>query len=295
MFKILIPVDFTSGSINACRYALQLAAAYPQAEILLLHCFRDYLLDGELDEPFSNTGRSTLSPGSEEATDRVLHRNQSTEYKQLEELYTSLQGQNIQIERQFVNGSPEDVIPDQLAQYKPDLLVMGTKGDSDFSRTLFGTITTKMVDNATVPLLTVPENHTKPNLRRVLYATDFDKTDAQAITMLQQLLQPLNTGVLCVHIGSEGSERKDNQKLQQLQQALQAGTSSEQDIQFVLLEGDDVAEALKQFVAQEQIGLIAVNNQQRSLLSSILHPSLTKKLVLEVQVPMLIFHSPTKA
>lgn len=298
MFKILIPVDFTDNSRNACRYALHLAAPYPEAEVLLLHCFSDYLLDPELDNPFSDTGHGSLSPRSEAITDRVLHRNQQDGHEQLDELYRGLQaegvGQHVQLKRAFINGMPEDAIPAQVAEYKPDLLVMGTKGENDYSRTLFGTITTKMVEDAGVPLLTVPEHYRGRSFNRVLYATDFDKADAQAISILQRLLKPFNAQILCVHISSGNSESKDRQQLEQLREKL-AGSSSTQTIQFKLLEGDDVADALEQFVTQEQVELIAVTSHQRSLLSSILHPSLTKKLVLEVQVPMLVFHSPVKA
>ncbi|GHA71921.1 universal stress protein [Pontibacter akesuensis] len=298
MFKILIPVDFTDNSRNACKYALHLAAPYPEAEILLLHCFSDYLLDPELDDPFADTGRSSLSPASEAITDRVLHRNQEDGHAQLDALYKEIKATgaapHVLLKRAFVNGMPEDVIPEQVAEYKPDLLVMGTKGEDDYSRSLFGTITTKMVDEAEVPLLTVPGHYRGHGFSRILYATDFSKTDAQAIHSLQELLQPFNAQILCVHIGSDDTEKKDRQQLEQLRESLQ-GSASTQNIGFKLLEGDDVADALEEFVTQEQVELIAVTNHQRSLLSSILHPSLTKKLVLEVQVPMLVFHSPDKA
>ena len=70
MFRILIPVDFSEGSYKACLYALQLAAKVPDAKLLLLHCFQDYLADTDL-LPNSAAG---MTP-SEQITDRVLHRN----------------------------------------------------------------------------------------------------------------------------------------------------------------------------------------------------------------------------
>lgn len=300
MFRILIPVDFTEGSTNACRYALHLCAALPQAEILLLHCFSDYLLQPQLDDPTTDTGYSPLSPGSEMMTDRVLYQNQQEQQEKLEKLYKELlaeahtQGNHTQLKHAFINGLTEDVIRDEIDRYKPDLLLMGTKGEDNIARSLFGTITTKMVEDAKIPLLTVPESYKDYSLHRALYATDFDKTDAEAITVLLQLLKPFNPEILCTHIGTEDSERDDSFKMEQLQARLYAALP-DNNLQFAILPSeDDVADALQDFVAREHIGLIAVNNHQRSLFSSIFKPSLSKKLVLEAQVPLLIFHSTEK-
>ncbi|TPE44619.1 universal stress protein [Pontibacter mangrovi] len=302
MYRFLIPVDFTESTGNACRYALHLAAATPEAEILLLHCFSDYLLQPELDDSYDETGRSPLSPGSEQVTDRVLHRNQQDEQEKLSSLYNELQGaarakgQHIHLKQAFINGLPEDVIPDEIKRFKPDLLLMGTRAEDNIARSLFGTITTKMVEEAKVPLLTVPEPYKQHGLRRVLYATDFDKTDAQALEKLLQLLEPFNPQVLCAHIGIAGSESEDSRKMEQLQARLYTAMPGH-DLQFAIIPSgkEDVAEELQEFAQQEQVELIAVNNHHRSLFSSIFKPSLSKKLVLESQVPMLVFHSPEKA
>ncbi|AKD03415.1 universal stress protein [Pontibacter korlensis] len=300
MFRILIPVDFTESTTNACRYALHLAAAMQKTEILLLHCFSDYLLQPELDDPFSDTGRSPLSPGSEKVTDRVMHRNHMEEHERLESLYNEMQvtakakGEHILLKHAFINGMPEDIIPEEINRFKPDLLLMGTKGEDNVARSLFGTVTTKMVEDARVPLLTVPEPYTQHSLRRILYATDFDKTDAQALATLLQLFEPFNPEVLCAHIGTEGSETEDSHKMEQLQARLYTALPNH-NLQFVILpSSDDVADTLQEFVEREQLELIAINNHQRTLFSSIFKPSLSKKLVLEAHVPMLIFHSPEK-
>ena len=297
MFRILIPVDFTESASNACRYALHLCAALPQAEILLLHCFSDYLLQPQLDDPLTGTGASPLRPGSEAITDQVLYRNQEEQHEKLESLYKQLQaeahthGQHIHLKHAFINGLPEDVIPEEIKRFKPDLLLMGTRGEDNLARSLFGTVTTKMIEDAQVPLLTVPEAYNAHDLRRVLYATDFDRTDAEAIMALLQLMKPFAPEVLCAHIGTEASERDDSHKMEQLQARLYTALPDHNMHFAVLPSSEDVADALQEFVAREQIDLVAVNNLQRSLFSSIFKPSLSKKLVLEAQAPILVFHS----
>lgn len=302
MFKILLPVDFTETSDNACAYALHLAASRPQAELLLLHCFNDYLLQPELEDPLNDTGRSPLSPGSEEITDRVMHRNQTEEHAKLDALYNQLQlqareqGMHVQMKRAFINGMPEDVIPEEIERYKPSLLLMGTKGEDDLARSLFGTVTTKMVSEAPVPLLTVPERYSYTGLQRVLFASDFGAADAQALAALQQLVEPMGASIHCVHVSSATSARKDQQKLEELRQQLEQ-TYTAANVKFILLEDEDrdVANTLLEHIEAEQVQLLAVSTQERGFWSSLFHSSLTKELVLELSAPMLVFHSPKGA
>ncbi len=295
MFRILVPVDFEESTSKACHYALRLAVAAPQAEVRLLHCFRDYLTD-PWDLPMGETQAHTTA--SERITERVLHRNEDDERAKLEALRQDLQGtlaagQQVQLTTAFVNGIPEDVIPEEAKQQQTDLIVMGTEGDDSLSRSVFGTITTKMAEEAKVPVLAVPVQMREHSFSRVLYATDFDPADAQAIADLQQFLAPFSPQILCLHITSEKATEEDSQKMADLEAEVKR-LAPAAAIRYQFLESPDVAEALEDFVAKEQVGLLAATNRKRSFFSSLLHPSLTKKLVLESEVPLLIFHSEEK-
>lgn len=296
MFRILIPVDFEDSTYKACQYALELASAAPQAEILLLHCFQDYLASPwEVPE---GEDKDNLTP-SEKVTEQLISRNEQEEQRKLEELRQELQdktgSRQVHLKTSFAEGSPDDVIPEEAKRFKPDLIIIGTEGESGLSRSVFGTITTKMVDDVNVPILTVPKHAQSHGLKRVLYATDFDEADAQAIMILQQLFQPFNPHILCLHIVPSGTAagQENKEKLAQLQRKLERDTQQTGNIRFLLLEGDDVARDLQRFVEKEQVDLLAVTNRKRSLLQGLFDTSLTKKLVLKAEIPLLVFHSKT--
>jgi nucleotide-binding universal stress UspA family protein len=293
MFRILLPVDFSESTANACTYALALAATAPDAHLLLMHCFQDYLADADPDTPLTEG----LSP-SEVAAERVIHRNETETQQQFDELYQSMlhssraAGQHIVLDRTFIHGLPEDKIPEQIDRFRPNLVVMGTKGESSLVRSFFGTITTKLAQDIRVPVLTVPQHYQVHQISKVLYATDFDKADIQTIANLQQLLQHLAPLTYCVHV-SDQETKENREKLEQLQQQLE--NSGGDTIRFVLLEGDDVADALQDFAKKESIDLLALTTRERDTLAGIFHPSLAKKLVLHAELPLLIFHSQEKA
>ena len=289
MFRILIPVDFSEGSYKACLYALQMAASVPDAKLLLLHCFQDYLADTDL-MPNSAAG---ISP-SEQITDRVLHRNELEAQQQMDELYNDLlhksrtAGHSLHIERSFIHGLPEEEILEQIERFRPAVVVMSTKGESNIGRAVFGTVSTKVVQETVVPVLTVPNQYDGTTISKVLYATDFGKTDASDIDQLRKLFQHLQPMIYCVHISDDPEE--DREKLLELQQKLQHG-APENDIRYALLEGSDVAEALQDFAVSEGIDLLALTTRERNTFDSLFSPSLAKKMVLHAPLPVLVFHS----
>ena len=287
MLKILLPVDFSEGTLKACHYAFQLCATPVGSQLLLIHCFQDYLADADTDTapPLTQTPSAAI-------TENVIYRNETDAFEQLEALYKHLQNalpanSNIYLERKMIHGSPEDCIPEQVKEFQADLLVMHTDGKSGLGRSVFGTVTTKMVEAVKIPVLTIPLHYKGTSINRVLYATDFDEADSTAIQKLQQLLQPANPAVSCVHISDE-TQAKDQAQLEQLQQRLQQAHGK--PIQFVLLAGHDVAESLLQFVQDEQIDLVSLASREHSTWDKLFNQSLAKKLVLESQIPLLIFH-----
>lgn len=285
MLKILVPVDLADDAINAAQYAFALAAAAPQAQLLLLHCYQDYLADADVDA----FAPADLPP-SEEVTARVLYRNVNEAEERLEELFQQLRAEalavnaHLHLERAFIHGLPEDVIPDEVQRFKPDLVVMRTKGESNMARSFFGTVTTKVIEHLDTPVLTVPASYAGTPPAKVAYATNFEQTDAKTISRMAQLLAHLNPDLYCVHVG------KGKDQLMLLQEQVKQQTTGE-SITYTLLDGSNVPEALQTYARQQQVNLLALTTHKRSLFGSILHPSLTQKLVLASEVPLLVFHS----
>lgn len=288
MFRILVPVDLTESTLKVCDFALAFSRLAPHTQMVLLHCYQDYL-----DEDTSDNAFGDNLTRSEHITDRVLHRNLQEAESKLDKLYHDIKKthRSLQLERVLMYGLPEECITQEVQRFKPNLLVMATKGESNIARTFFGTISTKIAQDVKVPVLTVPETYEGTTIKRVLYATDFDKADPAALNTLQQLLQPFGAAIECVHVSDEPDSEEHN-KLEELRKELQLTAAS--NINYTLLDGDDVADALQKFVTEQTIDVVALTTHSRTLLGSLLNPSLAKRMVLESQVPLLILHAPDK-
>ena len=140
--KILVPVDFSSRSIDALHYALSLARTY-SSSILLLHVV-------DMGAAGSIFRIHTTSP--EEMMAEKLCKYCEKEYdKMLVDLDTS----GINIERHVAKGHAHLEIVRAAALEDVDAVVMCTHGYTGLEHMLHGSVTEKVVRSAPCPVLAV--------------------------------------------------------------------------------------------------------------------------------------------
>lgn len=79
-------------------------------------------------------------------------------------------------------GRPAAMIVDEIVTWRPDLIIVGTRGHSAVHRFLLGSVSSEVVDRSPVPVLVAR----KPGMERVLFAADGSETAAEAITAVQR-------------------------------------------------------------------------------------------------------------
>ncbi len=133
--KILNPVDGSPPSLNATRSAIELAALC-DGRIILLHCHRKFPVI--LAEPhFQNAINAIMSQ-----CDTLLA-------PHLEILDKS----GISYETRVLEGAAGKVIPEVAAIEKIQLIVMGSRGCSDFEGLMLGSVAHKVLHSVDCPVL----------------------------------------------------------------------------------------------------------------------------------------------
>ncbi len=139
---ILVPVDFSTTSINAVRVAAGIAA--PDGDLTLLHV---------IDENFIKDAVAAGLGTSEEITGRLRERAEIDFTTMLDEL----DGGEVNIERMIVVGSPFVEILKIARDLDLPMIVMGVRGRSTPpEEVLFGSTAEKVLRGARVPVLCVP-------------------------------------------------------------------------------------------------------------------------------------------
>ncbi len=276
--RFLIPINFEPYTLNAINYSSLLAEKF-QGEITLLHAFTPYL--DENDEIANETYKRLSS--REDIQDELN--------KIREQTIKDFNNENIIIKIKIIEGYPEDIIPSYCNDYSPDLVVMGTRSKGETIKELLGSVTLDVIRNVNCPVLAVPKDYdlNLNKLNNILFLTDFCKGEYTSLHKLVRLTMSFETEIHSVQYNSEGKEKADIELLNEYLEYCNT-TYRNQVIKAEYIYGDDVLDAAINYIKQTDIDLLAFTRKKRSVISKLLHPSLTKTILFNIDIPMLFFH-----
>jgi nucleotide-binding universal stress UspA family protein len=286
--RILVPIDFSSLSLHACRFAIHLAQKY-KAEVKLLHVFYNPVIDiTPYDEHYSYQVKLSNNL-------REIEKNARTSLVKLEQKLSAWSKHeeitDVKISTGFANGEAADEILEYSRKYRPAIIIMGTRGLTKGAHPM-GRVTTKVIEGTKVPVLALPDGSiTKVNeLNNLLYATDFDPSDYAAINRLLHMLSPLGIRLHCVHVSIGYKKPWDPVKMDELKQHL-AQEYADRKVSFEMIVSDNIVYGIESYIRNNSIDAIAVINHKRGTLEKMFAPSMTKKLFSETGKPLFVFHA----
>jgi nucleotide-binding universal stress UspA family protein len=285
--KILVPVDFSSCSLNAACYAAHVARQ-KGAEITLIHVFFNPATTPFSYDHFYSFPASVAETLSEiEENARELMKN----FKEKLNLYlVDNEIPVIHLKTELVGGIAEEAILDFTAAGGFDLIVVGISGKGGLGSWL-GSFTTEIINKSIVPVLAIPEHATykESMFKRLMYATNFDKSDGLAIQKLIEIARPLETHISVVHIDETAGDPFLDFNLTQFREKYIIDDQVKMD--FDLIVNKNLALGIENYISGHEIDVISVTSHKRNLITSLFKPSLTKELLFRLRIPMLIFHS----
>lgn len=167
MKKILVPIDFSKKSELASKMAAKIAKK-SESIIYLLHTIE--LPTGVID---MGTGSKFSIPESmlylRKVRERILEF-KSHFFNKKTEVHYSIKLQN-----------PHQGILDYADKIEADLIVMGSKGHSDFEEILIGSNTEKVVRTSKIPVLVVKKDNEKFKIKNLVFASNFKNNDDKKV------------------------------------------------------------------------------------------------------------------
>jgi nucleotide-binding universal stress UspA family protein len=288
--KILMPVDFSEQSRNACHFAIGLADKF-SAEVKLFHSFYIPTIEA------MPMGETTIYPST---LDDHLHDIEINAKKRIHELMNYLNEwkakerlMNVRLSHTLSKGFAEDEIIELYNVYQPDIIVMGTGGDGDKLADIYGSITAEVVKNVRVPVLAIPKD-TKyegiNKLKNILYTTNFDESDFKAIHKLMYLVSPFDMKIHCIHIRAGNKDPWDNIKMDGLREHLKKEYIGK-EVEIGIIENEDIISGIDGYVRENNIDIISMTTHKRGFFARLFKTSLTKQMLFHSKKPILVFHS----
>jgi nucleotide-binding universal stress UspA family protein len=188
--RILCPLDFSLFSRHALEQSVALARECG-AEISAVHVFAL----APIVETVPPGARMGIDPLCLSASRRAAL------VAELREFTYEVDAGGVVMHVDIDEGDPVDVILTRAADWKADLIVMGTHGRTGFGRLLLGSVTERVLRRAARPVLIVPRRVESARraltLGRLLCAVDFSQASIHALQYAAQLAAPDGPG-LCV-------------------------------------------------------------------------------------------------
>lgn len=180
-----------------------------------------------------------------------------------------------------------------LAKEQPPVaIVMGTRGKSQRSEDLLGSVAAEVLDSAKVPVLIVPEKVAISDLSdvdTVGVATSFDQRDLVLFDRMMMLMKPISPKYRLFNISKRMEEWGEVELKAMMEYHKQHYPES--DISFTKLDEGDFNEALQKFIEEEKIGMIVVNTYRRNLFARFFNPGMARRMLFHTTMPLLVMHS----
>ncbi len=141
--KILVPVDGSEYCSNALAKAREIAEAF-NGELFLLNVQRRMVTRPNVNE-FEISEFITDDPEVLNETGNII----------LNKVKGCIEGTPVKVESCVKLGDPADEILNTADRARVDLIVMGSLGATGIKRFLLGSVSTKVVNHSTVPVLVV--------------------------------------------------------------------------------------------------------------------------------------------
>jgi len=285
--KIIVPTDFSEGAEYACRYAIQLAHKL-KAEIKLLHVYEDPVTDPGIRE--STTDLSYLQSALREKEKRV-NIAMVNFIRKMKSYMKTQKIKHVRLHSSITKGSIVGKIKSISAMYKPELIVLGTTGRKEESKSLLSGLAKLLISGLHIPVYAIPGPADTEDFKlvNILYATDFNERDHNSLEHLLKIVEPFDKKISCIHIDTRHSSAKA-ERMNELNLQLKEDYPGH-DIKCYLLDDQDVFHGIKEYADRNQINLLSFTVHKRGVFEKLFKPNLFKKILQESKVPILIFPS----
>lgn len=288
--RILVPVDFSDYSKNACLYALNLAQKL-KADIKILHVYYAPIVDlVPITDAYSIQVDMDINLREMESNAR---KNLLAFVDDIRKVAARHKMNHVKVGYSLREGITEDEIARMARDYKPGIIVVGTKGKGEKQSDIIGSVVYRVLDRTRVPVLAIPEHSAydaSKEVKNIAYATEFDDSDFVAIRRLLSIVSEFHVKVHCIHFSKNVDKTWDEMKMDNVKDYFRK-VHKGIEVKCHLLEGEDDLKEVEAFVEKHNIDLFSMVNRKRGLLARLFNPGITRKLIYQSTIPLLIFRA----
>ena len=281
MRKILCPTDFSRTATKAVEYAAFIAQR-AHAHLSLLHV---------VHLPIVDTSETALIAGEllgEQMRDAGEKLNALKRH--MEEKYGANRNESFTCDYILKEALLTDIAEHLTTDEAYDLIVMGTTGGGNtLEELLIGSNAEAVIEHVKCPVLTIPAAANWPNIRKILFASDYSEHDLEALQQVVKLAHTVGASVEVVHVTKEATS-ENTAKAEAFRIKLQH-TFPEAGLQFQEVVNKHPDEGIKAYYDTTGADMAAVLRKEKGFFQELFSTSLAEKMTYQASVPLLVLHA----
>ncbi len=273
MPRFLVPVDFSSVSVNAALYAVQMAERMPKKEVILYNVTEE-VHAGADGTPIDFNGEAFLA----------------NNLRSLESLQVNLFEMGLSpMEIVAEIGELPERIKAVIEKHNIDMVVMGTTGNSSLDDSFVGKNALEIARENTCPVMIVPPDAVFKGSGKVAMAVAFENVEKNiAVAPIKKWLDILQPEIHFVHVGVRSEEELTPEK--KAEKVKLETIFADYKYSFTFLGGTNFSEIINNFVDQAGIDQILIFPKKHTFFESFFSHQHAKKLAFHSHIPVLVVH-----
>lgn len=260
MKNVIVPVDFSTSSVNCAHYAVKMLTGTYDINLILFHVYEK---EADAEEAWYLLEKLKNGLADDGIVKVICHAEQGDDFTE-----------NL----------------NRFARHRSaQLIVMALNEKKKLEQIFYSSNTLKVVDMNPCPVMIIPPSAYFGAIKNVALASDFKEVDITIPTApIKAILDVFRPNLHIVNVNSDHYVSLTPEFL--AQRAKLADMFKEYRPEFYFIGTFDFHDTINQFVADKQIDMVITIPRSRSFIENLFKTSNTKKLVFESSVPVLAAH-----
>ena len=283
MKKILVLTDFSKNSKNAAAIGVFFSSKL-NTDLLLFNSYVTNSVAPVVSEPWM---LNEVIWGDDENKDSL-----NKQAMQLRGTIDQLAANNAKpvVYCETGEGKLGNIVQEITRKENIELVIMGARAEKPDDDGVFGSDINSVIEKSRRPILIIPPGADAAGLNKMIFATEMNGKDMEAIKYLAKLAGQLNFKLEVVHVSAPDEIKSSAEKTKSAHDVF-ITYLNHLNINYTESNGHNVAELLMENCKEKGAGLLAVMHHQRPALSRIFHKSTTKSMLNKQMLPLMVFPS----
>ncbi|TDE29268.1 universal stress protein [Flavobacterium ranwuense] len=275
MDKILVTTDFSSNSKGALRFAIQLASQH-KFELTFFHSYYIANLTSKSDAAFADYEKKEANK-----IQKKLNQFVASVYKDMDVI--SINNKCVINSAVFADSN----IREYAQENEFNFICISTRGSGKLKK-IFGTNTSSLIAHSTVPVIAIPHNYHRSEIKSVIYASDLVNLENELKKVIE-FTKPLKAKVEILHFNYPTEISTNKNTIDEL-----VKKNSKYNIKLHI-ENINLAKSLisniEAVIKQSKPSMMIMFTQQnRSFFDKIFFSSNSANYSFKAKVPLLVFN-----